>query len=340
MNMTEKRHSARKTFIESGQNLIVGNLEDFPLTLEELKEIDENSIYVDGVITSGLTAIIYTINVGGNWYNLKKKREISKVQNKDGEYSFLNEVLRRNDFHHNQSELIQRHVVKTIYANYNEGIILSDWIYGERPKVFNYLQFLSLFKTLFEFEKNHLFEWDLCPGNILMENGVVKLFDFGYNYEFNPLKMFNSDGKDAPGFHMAERLETRCMMELWADIEEFYDEATLIENIKIEKAAAMIVYVEKLRWLEENNADPSVIEWQKSLIAELREYLRGPEELLELYQRDKKIYYLKDVEDDISGKSCTVQTIRKIDYLIDHSSSIEEKNKYNIYKESVIKYQL
>ncbi len=52
-------------------------------------------------------------------------------------------------------------------------------------------------------------EWDLCPGNLLMDNGHLWLFDFGYMYPFQPLQSYNSNGLQDPLFHACERFETR-----------------------------------------------------------------------------------------------------------------------------------
>lgn len=118
------------------------------------------------------------------------------MQNLDGEFSFLNEVQRRADFHKLKSDPATandfRCIVETVYADYRLGIILSEWIEGTpfdpTPKLLH-----DLFSTLIACEQAGLFEWDLCSGNLLVDdNNQLKLFDFGYMYPFEPRREFNS----------------------------------------------------------------------------------------------------------------------------------------------------
>jgi hypothetical protein len=72
-------------------------LKGFPLTLLQLKNTTKSSNYVVQSFNSGLTAIVYQIQMNGQSWTLKLKRSVSLVNNIDGQTSFLNEVQRRRD---------------------------------------------------------------------------------------------------------------------------------------------------------------------------------------------------------------------------------------------------
>ncbi|GAM63552.1 hypothetical protein JCM19232_2532 [Vibrio ishigakensis] len=109
-----ERQLQQQKFDLSGESLVVGNIDECPLSPEQLALTTAESDYVIESFDSGLTAEVFHIRVEGRDYILKKRRPQAKVQNPDGQYSFLNEVQRRADFKAVEHNPDFRHIVKTI----------------------------------------------------------------------------------------------------------------------------------------------------------------------------------------------------------------------------------
>lgn len=328
MNIVEQRRKNQLDFLESKQEIEVGNKTDLPLSIEEILKIDTNSGYIVQEISSGLTAIVYKICIGNRFYNLKKKREAILVKNIDGQTSFLNEIQRRKNFYSYKSTEPENfiNIVDTIYASLNNGFILSEWIDGEIVTEFNEKIISDIFKTHLEIEKKGLFECDLSLANLLIDtNNNVRFFDFGYMYPYSPLIHFNSDGKQLPIFHLCERLESRSLMQYLMDLEK--QPELMLQTFENTKKLALETYITKLYWLEKNNADNEVINWQKSFISFWEYSLKSQDNLLKVYELESFRSYVLDVHDDISGKSCTPMTIKKINKIIE-----KIQNNYNFLK--------
>lgn len=363
MGKADERRKKQIEFLNSGDEIEVGDASEAPLAISELVEIDGSSEYVEKHIGSGLTADIYKLKINGKYWNLKKKRAEILVQNIDGQTSFLNEVQRRRDFEMLKKTNAQayRGIVDTAYASLNKGIILSPWIDGGPVKKYTREIFADLFNTLYHIETAGLFEYDLCPGNLLLQSdGSVRLFDFGYMYPYSPLKEFNPDGMQLPLFHPAERFETRSFMQYLMDIEDERGiEAALVEY-QAEKEAALEYYEKKIKWLIENAADTGIVEWTKIFTGLWEKGLSERAELEKLYGIESMRSYILDIHDDIGGRSCTRETLKKVDRVL---SKIEAGtafpfddplfsldgckldrdrllSKYSEIKKSVIEYQL
>lgn len=250
---------------------------------------------------------------------MKKKRENILVKNVDGQTSFLNEVQRRRDFEglKKKDRHSYRGVVDTTYASLINEIILSPWIEGNSIKKYTKALFENLFDTLFHIEIAGLFEYDLCSGNLLEENdGLIRLFDFGYMYPFNPLTDFNSDGKALPMLHSVERFETRSYMQYLMNIEDEVGLKATLDAFRIEKAEALKYYQRKKEWLINNQADSDIIEWFNSLICIWMEGLSSQDNLRRLYDLESFRSYVLDIHDDVSGESCSPDTLLKIGKVI------------------------
>lgn len=363
MNHAEKRRQSQINFLKSGQEIEVGNKADLPLSLDEILSIDKDSKFVEQVFSSGLTAIVYKIKVNNQFYNLKKKRDKILVLNVDGQTSFLNEVQRRRDFEIAKQTHPEefKGIVDTIYASLNHGFILSKWIEGDFISHFSPEILDNIFQTQFEIEKIGLFECDLSKPNMLVdENNLVHFFDFGYMYPYNPLKDFNSDGKEIPIFHVCERLESRFLMQQLMNIENNQGFDLALSVYQSTKEAALKIYKKKLDWLEANKADNEVIMWQSRFIQLWENGLKSRDELIDIYQLESFRSYVLDVHDDIGGKSCTPATLQKTgkilqiiqnrydflttknglfwgDELLNKESLLE---KYRQLEEKVVEYQL
>lgn len=314
-----QRQRAQQLFDKSGKPLIVGDKRHCPISPGELAQTTSDSHYVVETFDSGLTAEVFHIRIDGKDYTLKKKRPIARVQNLDGEYSFLNEVQRRADFHKLKNDPTTaddfRCIVETVYADYRIGIILSEWIEGTpfepTPKLLN-----DLFSTLVSCEQAGLFEWDLCSGNLLLdENNQLKLFDFGYMYPFEPRHEFNSDGINAPLFQFCERFETRFFSG-WA-LDYSGNDQDRISVFRTVKHAAHIALEAKLAWLKKENGSGEVIALTDSLRNRYQQALDDRALLEQLYLVEMFRSHVLDIEDDLHGKSCTPMTMKRVEAVLE-----------------------
>lgn len=316
MNHRQKNQVA---FEKSGKNIEVGAANLCPIDPVILAATNEASDYVIQTFQSGLTAEVYRLCIEGKDYTLKKRRPKPGVSNIDGQYSFLNEVQRRQDFcrlkQDQQTGNELECIVDTVYANYQLGIILSPWIEGEQITDVTPPLIEQLFSTLIACEKAGLMEWDLCSGNMLVDNtGKLTLFDFGYMYPVNPCTEFNSNGVNDPIFHMAERFETRFYFG-WLLTNNVSRQGQL-DNYRIVKQLGVKAFESKIRWLVEQNADNVVVNHFERIVNKWREALANTEELGKLFRLESFRSHVLDIEDDLHGKSCTSITAMRVDYVL------------------------
>lgn len=317
--MEQQRQKSQLAFVDSGDNIEIGTLNGIPITKEQLKATTEESDYVVETFNSGLTAMVFRLKLGDQCWTLKKKRAVSLVKNVDGQTSFLNEVQRRRDLTVLKQQYPESfgNIVNTQYASYTEGIILSPWIEGDLLINLERDSFQQIFFTIVNLELSGLFEWDYCSGNILIDSqGKIKLFDFGYMYQFDPLKDFNSNGQDVPIFHGVERFETRFFFDYLLKNPLNLSSHALFELYRIEKQCALDAYQYKLTKLIELGADESVLTRQQSINSRWRQALADETALQELYLLESYRSNVLDLLDDLHGKSCSPITIKKADLVL------------------------
>lgn len=316
MTRAERRQDEQLKFLKSGEEILVGNVANLPIPLNRLLKMEESSPEIVRAISKGLTAHIYKLRAGGEYWTLKRKRDKIAVQNADGQTSFLNEIQRRAEFEElkrvPKNAVYLSGIVDTNYASLLQGIILSPWIDGEEISEYNRSNLESIFKTLHFLSINGFFEWDLCPGNLIENDGKVTLFDFGYMYRYNPLKDFNSDGTDNPVFHPAERFETRSFFGYLLDLESTSGMDAVLRQLVHEKEIALKWYEETLRYLESAKAEDYVIKRYRELIEKWNTALSSPDHQNRLYLTEGFRSWVLDVHDDLSGKTCTPHTIKKL----------------------------
>lgn len=332
MNLEQLRQQAQQKFVDSGQNIEVGSLQGFPITLEQLKNTTAESSYVVEVFNSGLTAVVYHLRLDEQDWTLKQKRKVSLVNNIDGQTSFLNEVQRRHDL----AELKQgdpegfKNIVDTQFASFNDGIILSPWIEGKQLTTLNRDVFQQIFSTIVNLELKGLFEWDFCPGNILLNNShEIRLFDFGYMYQFDPKIHFNSNGQDTPLFHGIERFETRFFFDFLLKNPLKLTQEARFELYKLEKKCALEAYQKKLQQLIDLEADKSVITQQQTINGNWEAALASQSALASLYLVESFRSNVLDLLDDLHGQSCSPYTLEKADLVLDLIN-----NQFDILSES------
>ncbi|WP_019614340.1 hypothetical protein [Psychromonas ossibalaenae] len=335
MDFEQQRQQVQKSFAESGRNIEVGDLKEFPLTLAQLKATNSGSDYVVESFNSGLTAVVHHLQFGEQHWTLKLKRPVSLVKNIDGQTSFLNEVQRRRDLTAlKQSEPHAfENIVDTQFASFTDGIILSPWIAGESLLTFSQALLEQIFSCIINLELNGLFEWDLCPGNILVDtNNIIKLFDFGYMYQFDPAEHFNSNGQATPLFHGIERFETRFFFDYLMKNPLNLSEQALFELYRQEKQCALTAYQYKLQKLRDADAQLSVINRQLNINLSWEKALGCDCALRELYLVESFRSNVLDLLDDLHGQSCTAYTLKKVDLVLTFlSGNFEQLNKSNAF---------
>ena len=316
MTAERQRHRAQLAFVASGAELEVGHPADCPLPLQQLLATTAHSPWVRRHFAGGLTAEVYRLEAGGRQWTLKRARERCKVANVDGQTSFLNEVQRRADIQRLKAraggaERFQA-LADTQYASYRRGILLSPWIDGEAVREWDERRLLELFDCLHILLLEGLFEWDLCPGNIL-DDGRIRLFDFGYLYRFDPLRDFNSNGRSTPQCHAAERFETRCYYAHLLHLERCQGQAAARAALELEKRIALEAYQRLRHSLSRRGACGAVLAWLDGILGEWRQALRHG--LDTLYLREAWRSHWSDLDDDLRGQTCTALTLQRLDWL-------------------------
>ncbi len=316
MNREQTRHAEQLAFVASGAELEVGQAQDCPLPVEQLAATTGSEDYVISDLGGGLTAHVYHIQAAGQEWTLKRARAECLVQNVDGQTSFLNEVQRRADITQlkNNPATADRMaaVVDTQYASFQHGIILSPWIAGVPVENWDERQLTELFAAMSELLLAGLFEWDFCAGNLL-DDGHIRLFDFGYMYRFDPLQDFNSNGRDAPLFHGAERFETRCYFAHLLNLEQTQGQTAALSAYRLEKEIALAAYQRLLAQLKVRGVHAAVAEWLQGFITRWQHALRY--DLASLYLSEGWRSHRLDLDDDLRGQTCTPLTLKRLDWL-------------------------
>lgn len=315
MTPEQQRHQSQQAFVASGAELEIGGRDDCPLPLEQLAATTGNEPYVREYFSGGLTAHVYRVHAAGRDWTLKRARERCKVQNIDGQTSFLNEIQRRAQLRELKRDPRfaghLRAVVDTRYASFRHGVLLSPWIDGAPVQAWNERQLVELFEALVALLLGGLFEWDLCPGNTL-DDGQVRLFDFGYMYRFDPLRQFNSNGTATPEFHAAERFETRQFFAHLLPLERHSDKLALAA-FDTEKRIALEAYRRLRSELAARGASSTVLDWLSGIITGWQQCLS--DDLDALYLREAWRSHWLDLQDDLGGQTCTAATFSRIDWL-------------------------
>lgn len=315
MTPEQQRHATQLAFVASAAELQIGTPADCPLPLEQLATTQGDEPYVRERFSAGLTAHVYRIHADGKDWTLKRARERCKVQNVDGQTSFLNEIQRRADLRQLKRDPVLGErlsaIVDTRYASFRQGVLLSPWIEGAPVAAWNERQLTQLFDTLVALLLGGLFEWDLCSGNTL-DDGQVRLFDFGYMYRFDPLSQFNSNGTAMPQFHAAERFETRQYFAYLLGLEQG-GERLALDAFTLEKRIAAEAYQRLRAELASRGAAPVVLDWLDGIIATWRRALVN--DASELYLQEAWRSHWLDLHDDLSGQTCTPSTLVRIGWL-------------------------
>jgi len=315
--LVHARQQAQLAFAASGANLVVGEASACPLPPAALAALTPADPCVVEQFSGGLTARVLHLCIDGVHYTLKQRREEALVRNIDGQTSFLNEVQRRADFTRLKADPAWAgrfdHIVPTLYADYRQGIILSPWLPGQAPTQLNADLFDQLLSTMVACEEAGLMEWDLCPGNLLLDQGFLWLFDFGYMYPFDPLQHLNSNGLSDPLFHACERFETRFFFG-WL-LNQALPMAQQLALYRQLKQVALAHYASKRAHLAARGATAPVLAWLDEIMARWQQALGSEAALAACFELEAFRSHVLDIEDDLHGQSCTATTLARIDFV-------------------------
>lgn len=313
------RRQADLAFLASGREFAFGDAIDCPLPPRELAGLHADAAGVEAVHEGGLTARVFCLRAGDRRFAIKVARPQALVRNDDGRTSFLNELRRHAEWRDLRAAGVALPgIIAPLYGSLREGVIVSPWIENacvvdrfDEPRRLRQLLELGVALVTHGF-----FEWDFSPGNVLDDGTQVWLFDFGYQYRFDPLTQFNSagHGDDCPQFHLAERIETRNAFAWLLQLERSLGAAAAHAAFRTVKQAAHGAYVELRATLERRGAQPTVLAWLDGILARWRSALA--DEIAPLYQQEGWRSHALDLEDDLHGQTCTPTTLARADWLI------------------------
>lgn len=322
--MTSKdqlRQQANLQFLNQGKNFSFGDISQCPLPLVELAQLNANSANVEATLSGGLTAVVYKLRVAGRCYAIKQARPECLVRNDDGKTSFLNELQRHAEIRELRAEgAMFPGVIAPIYGDLQAGVIVSDWIDGDRVATFNRRQLTQVFAAGRALVEQGFFEWDYCAGNILDDGAQTWLFDFGYMYRFDALRECNSagDGTNVPLFHLAERIESRNAFSWLLDVESAAGTAAALDHFRMVKEVALDCYQQWHNNRAARGASAFVLDWISGYMRTWGRAMAGDaDDLRALYFAEAWRSHTFDLNDDLHGQSCTQKTLLRADWLID-----------------------
>lgn len=319
-SLAAQRRARQLAFVQGGGQLRLGSLEGLPWRAADLQGLRGDEPWVVQRYDGGLTAEVYVLHDGARRWTLKRARRPARVHNVDGQTLFLNEVQRRMDLERLKRQPggpeRWRAIVDTRYASFREGLILSPWIDGEPVAQWGPRQIGQLLEAACQLWCEGLFEWDYSPGNMLDDGRQVWLFDFGYLYAFDPRRQFNTAGRgdDQPMFHPAERFETRAFSAWLLQVQARDGEAAALAAFPLEKEIALDAYGRMRATIASRGACAQVLDWLDGVQARWRQALRGGDSQA-LFLAESWGSHLLDVDDDLSGQSCTPLTLQRLAWL-------------------------
>lgn len=320
LTLDAQRHAHQLAFSAGSANIEVGERQALPWPVQALSGIRGDEPQVVQRLDSGLTAFVYQLHDGARHWTLKRARPQALVRNVDGQTSFLNEVQRRADLERLKrapgGEARWQAIVDTRYASFRDGAILSPWIDGEAVRQWDERRLGQVLQAACALWTEGLFEWDLCPGNLLDDGTQLRLFDFGYMYRFDPRRHFNSagNGTDQPLFHPAERFETRNYCAHLLQLEQTEGQAAALAAFRREKFIALEAYRHMRSAIAGQGADAVVLGWLDGVITRWADALRG--DAADLYLAENWRSHVLDLDDDLRGQTCTPMTLRRADWLL------------------------
>ncbi|HEY5801987.1 MAG TPA: hypothetical protein VIT92_17320 [Burkholderiaceae bacterium] len=309
------RQSTNLAFLASGAEFAFGDPAGLPLPAAQLAALTPASPGVEAVMQSGLTAVVYKLRVDERCYAVKQARPRCLVRNADGQTSFLNELQRHAELAALRAQdVVFPGVLAPLYGSLRHGVIVSPWIAGAPVDTFDRRRIRQLLATGSSLLAHGFFEWDFSPGNLLDDGAQTWIFDFGYMYRYDPLRELNSagNGRDAPQFHLAERIETRAAFAWLLRIGQEQGMDVALERYAVLKEEAAASYAALRAQLAARGADALVLAHYEAIV---REWDEGT--LPRLYLKEAWRSHTLDLYDDLHGKTCTPTTLARADWLLE-----------------------
>ena len=322
-SLDTQRQRAALDFLARGDELTIGDAEALPLPPEALSRLSRDTAGVEAVIDNGLTGVVYKLRINERAYAVKCARRPCLVQNADGQTSFLNELLRHRELNALRAAGTELPgIVQPLYGSLHHGVIVSPWIEGPTLRAFDERTLRQLLSTGRILCEHGFFEWDYSAGNMVDDGRQVWLFDFGYMYRYDPLTQYNTagDGRSAPEFHLAERIETRHAFGWLLTIERSLGHEAALSHFSLMKRLALEAYGQMRHNLAERGASAHVLSWLDGICAAWSLALAEAPQLDALYLKEAWRSHVSDLDDDLRGRTCTRRTLERADWLIDKAA--------------------
>jgi hypothetical protein len=277
--------------------------------------------WIDGGLTARVRRVDDVKTSSQQWGNavaLKRARRTCLVKNNDGQLSFVNELLRRQELHILAEQDCPIHgLTPTLHASLPESVIVTPWIDGTHIVLWNERRLQQFFEIGTALIEAGFFEWDFSAGNLLDDGVQLWLFDFGYMYRFDPLTQINTAGSgvEFPQFHLAERFESRNFFGYLLDLESSVGMSAVMPLFRIQKEIALQTYEKLLRDLTQRGANAMVMRHYQTICERWRTALGS--DLSFLYLSEGWRSHQTDLDDDLRGHTCTPMTLRRAEWLIE-----------------------
>ncbi|MBQ0933839.1 hypothetical protein [Ideonella paludis] len=318
---------------QAGENLLLGDARALPAPVAQLAALQDDSPGVKQVCDGGLTAVVrcWQDEQGRRWA-IKQARPQSRVRNADGETAFVNELLRHGELRALQAQGARLTGVHLpVWGSLRHGLLVSPWIArAQAPTATDPRVLTQVLTSGCALAVNGFFDWDPSPGNLLDDGQQVWRFDLGYCYRFDPRLGFNSagDGVHAgnalPLHHVAERIETRWLSGAWLDLEQRRGLAAAVEAARLFNAAVAQAYAHAAMALVAKGGQAAVMAAWQQLAAQRAAATRDDAAARAFYVRQSWHAHWHDVQDDLSGRSCTATTLARLDWLREASGQHAE----------------
>ena len=330
MNSNERKLYYQQLIAE-GKNIVIGSLADMGLTSSDLDSIGEpHGQVVESVLATADGIQGFVIKHQGHLIEVRRR------VGDDVQHAFLHECIIRDHIKKIPSEPVHAMIPETLAMDWQAGFIVSAHVETKPLIPLPFALYESFFQSLWDLERSQLFATELSARTLGVTSTHVVMKDVAHLVPFDPLNDYNEQGLVFPASHMIERFEKQYLIEAWAELETSDSVTAVIENIKIEKAAMLIIYMNKLRYLQTHGASVTILAWMNGLIDEIKKYLAGPDELWQEYMTNRYRGYVKDLVDELDQPAITPLTLRKLDFLIQYAQNEEAKDRYLKFKNEAL----
>jgi hypothetical protein len=329
MNAKE-RNIMYQEFIQAHRNLTFGDLDSRGMSVADLRAIGgPHGIEIEAIVPRAAHSV-FLIKHHGHLY------EVRLSASPPSDHPFLHECMMRHHLTHVPSTKVQQLVPTLVAMDFQAGYIVSEHREVQPLGLPTFSMYETLFHALWDLERSQLFSTVLSPRTLAIQGTTIVMTDVAQLVPFDPLKDYNDQGLSLPQLHMVERFEKQFLIDAWAALETSDSVAAVIENIKIEKAAMLIVYLNKLRYVQTQAGSVTITAWMNGLIDEVKKYLVGPDELWQEYMTNRYRGYVKDMVDELDQPAILSTTLQKLDFLIQYAQNEEAKERYLKFKNDAL----